>query len=91
MVYTPTKDEVALAEDQRLAAIGAVLAGQRAELLEPCDAHEAHAGNNYYTLVVPGHSGGVIFSLASLVGSGDGNLRVCRLGDCSFVPGTTSH
>jgi hypothetical protein len=89
MVYTPTKDEVALAEgaarselarlgflvllktfqrlgyfvqlrdvvtayhtdgeaDQRLAAIEAVLAGKSVERLEQCDAHEAHAGHNYY-------------------------------------------
>jgi TnpA family transposase len=33
---------------QRLAAIEAVLAGNSLELLEQCDAHEAHAGNNYY-------------------------------------------
>jgi hypothetical protein len=33
---------------QRLAAIEAVLAGKSVELLEQCDAHEAHAGHNYY-------------------------------------------
>jgi TnpA family transposase len=33
---------------QRLAAIEAVLAGNSTELLEQCDAHEAHAGNNYF-------------------------------------------
>ena len=33
---------------QRLAAIGSVLADNSAELLEQCDAHEAHAGHNYY-------------------------------------------
>jgi hypothetical protein len=32
---------------QRLAAIEAVLAGNSLELLEQCDAHEAHAGHNY--------------------------------------------
>ncbi len=32
---------------QRLAAIEAVLAGTSRELLEQCDAHEAHAGNHY--------------------------------------------
>jgi TnpA family transposase len=32
---------------QRLAAIDAALAGKSTELLEQCDAHEAHAGHNY--------------------------------------------
>jgi TnpA family transposase len=33
---------------QRLAAIESVIADKSAELLEQCDAHEAHAGHNYY-------------------------------------------
>jgi hypothetical protein len=33
---------------QRLAAIESVVADKSAGLLEQCDAHEAHAGNNYY-------------------------------------------
>jgi len=33
---------------QRLAAIDSVLSGKSAEVLELCEAHEEHAGNNYY-------------------------------------------
>jgi hypothetical protein len=33
--------------DDRLAAIGSVLAGRGAEVLEQCEVHEAHAGNNH--------------------------------------------
>lgn len=34
--------------DKRLAAIGSALSGKSAQVLEQCEAHEAHAGNNYY-------------------------------------------
>jgi hypothetical protein len=33
---------------QRLAAIDGVLAGKSTDVLQQCEAHEAHAGNNYY-------------------------------------------
>jgi TnpA family transposase len=33
---------------QRLAAIDSVLAGKSADVLQQCEDHEAHAGNNYY-------------------------------------------
>jgi len=34
--------------EDRLAAIGSVLAGKSAEVLEQCEAREAHAGNNHH-------------------------------------------
>jgi len=34
--------------DERLAAMGAVIGGRGVALVEECDAHLAHAGNNYY-------------------------------------------
>lgn len=34
--------------DERLAAISSVLSGKGAEVLEQCEAHEAHAGNNHH-------------------------------------------